>query len=557
MEEHKGCDILDIHPGAGLWSQKLHDFLQPRRHVLMEPSNRYLPFLEPLLNAPDSKYTLVQKDTIELESYSQLVKEDVFPEQTRVDPNDTGRQELNKTLLVTGSLAWYPILPGMAFDSMAKQLYNHFCAAARTNDYFHSYGRVRMLFWVSADDFKHMLPESAANRSKNHLLFELTQNTEVIVSPSKVARSTGRASSGREPQYEIESMVQAMQRARANGLELPESRQDIIQKIAREIEKESGGSGRSNLVWLHDYLLDKHKQGTTPYGLLPDGTIQLYDDQVALQKKYPDVDFAAQGNARDKSVKRTQTFWKGREDHPARAEAHSISLSKTADRHKLAVKESVEAIADVGEELYFTECRALRLQDGTPEKEELMKQVTELDQKWDKLCSSVPKNYKIAPLSTTDDRISLRGLPYPRFEWDRRAFEPLIMSSDEVWPPHGLQLLSSTPLPRPAGQTLDFYEWVQDFVYALLTVPTVPLPEALEKMQHGLSDIVEKCPSLTDPDKGGRMLMKHFRCRMVTSEMVDELVAAYRDWPFKEPGSDNNKYFRWKGTNRAGDFISG
>ena len=116
LEIHKGCDILDINPGAGLWSQKLHEFLQPRSHVLMEPNSDYKHFLDPLVNARDSKYKLVQKNTISLDSYKELVTENVFPEQTRVDPADNSGQDLNTTLLVIGTLAWDPVLPGLAFD---------------------------------------------------------------------------------------------------------------------------------------------------------------------------------------------------------------------------------------------------------------------------------------------------------------------------------------------------------------------------------------------------------------------------------------------------------
>ena len=129
------------------------------------------------------------------------------------------------------------------------------------------------------------------------------------------------------------------------------------------------------------------------------------------------------------------------------------------------------------------------------------------------------------------------------------------MEPEEAWPPHEMALISSTPYPRPPGQTLDYYEWVHDFVYALFAVPSMSLPEALEKMQHGLSEIIDKCPSITDPDKGGRLAMKHFRVRMVTAEMIYEMVEVYRDWPFKEPGSNHNKYFRWKGQLGAGDAF--
>ncbi|KAJ4384769.1 hypothetical protein N0V86_000372 [Didymella sp. IMI 355093] len=554
LEIHKGCDILDINPGAGLWSQKLHDFLQPRSHVLMEPTyERFKAFLDPLLDAPGSTYKLVQKPTTHLDHYAELINENVFPEQTRVDSEDTTGQELNKTLLVTGMLVWDPTLPGHAFDSMAKQLYNLFSSAVRTNDCFHAYGRVRTLFWISSADCDPILAKSSARFMKNNALLEMTQSMELVVDGPRISRATGKGAPGRSPQYEIESTVRAMQRARANGMPLPLHREDKIHKLAVEIEKISEGTGYVQYGWLHDFLLTKHKQGDTPTGLLSDQQFRHHDDLLAMQAKYPDIDFEAMGNALDATKKKVQNYWKGREDHPAREGAHSLRLSKAADRALIAVLEKTEEIADIGEEMYKTECAALRLKDGTPEKDVLLQQIEDLDKQWESAASRVPKNHRAVPLTIVDDRISLRYPPHPRLQWDRREFEPLTMQPDEAWPPNRLSLISSTPYARPPGQTADWYEWLHDFVYALYAVPSASLPQALDKMQHGAAQIIDDCPALTDPDRGGRLQMKHLRVRLLTSEMVEQLMQAYRDWPFKEPGSDHNKYFRWKGPTAGSD----
>lgn len=523
----------------------------------MEPNpDRWKPFLDPLLDAPNSKYKLVQKDTIELDSYTELINEGVFPNQTRVDPASDSKQELNKTLLVTGMLVWDPRLPGMAFDSMAKQLYNLFSSAVRTNDYFHAYGRVRTLFWVSSDDFRSMLAESSASFAKNNCLLEMTQQMDLIVNGSRGPRGLGKAAPGREPAYEIESTVRALQRGRETGMALPTHRQDTIHEIAAEIEKLSDGTGRSqSSSWLHGFLEAKHLEGKTPTGLLTEAYFEHADRTIALQNKYPEFDLSEMGNARG-TTKRVANFWKGREDHPGRDELHSFILTKAADRALLAKKDHHEYVADVGEELYDSECRALRLKDG-PKKDALLKKIEELDAQWYKLVSALAANYKAAPTSILDDRLSMRAPPYPRLQWDRRTFEPLTMRPDEAWPPARLALVSSTPFPRPAGETVDWSEWVHDFVYALFAIPSQSLPEALDKLQHGASQIMEDCPALTDPAKGGRMNLKHLRVRMLTSEMIEQLVKAYRDWPFKEPGSDHNKYFRWKGMNKGIDSSRG
>jgi transcription factor 1 len=552
LEKHKGCDILDINPGAGLWSQKLHEFLQPRSHILLEPnSDSYQPFLEPLVNAPNSKYKLVHKDTTDLRIFRELIDEGVFPDQKLVNPHDGSAQELNTTLLVTGMLVWDPRLPGMSFDSMAKQLFNHFASAVRTNDLFHAYGRVRTLFWVSADDFKPMLAESSAVYSKNNCILEMTHEMEQVVGAPRTARGSGKAGPGRSPQYEIESTIQAMQRARENDMVLPPHRQDKIHSFAAEIEELTGGTGQTGSTWLHEYLIRKHQEGNTPMGLLSTAFMTHADHEKALQEKYPDIDLSEIGNARDSTKRRVGSFWTNRPDHPGRQEVTEFSLQKAGDRGALLNKEKLEAVTDIGQEIYDCECRALATPDG-PEKEALLAEIKELNAKWESGIKRLPANYRAAPVATLDDRLSLRSPPFPRIQYDRRAFEPLIMQPNEAWPPNRLSLISTTPFSRPEGQTVDWYEWVQDFVFALFTIPSDSLPTALDKMQHGASQIMQSCPSLTDISKGGRMDLKHLRVRMLTAEMIEELVSAYRDWPFKEPGSDHNRYFRYRGgSNRA------
>src|SRR4051812_35259567 len=61
LQNHGHCDIIDVNPGVGLWSTKLHEFIKPRTHVLMEPEWKfYSRWLQPLLDQKDSKYVLAR-----------------------------------------------------------------------------------------------------------------------------------------------------------------------------------------------------------------------------------------------------------------------------------------------------------------------------------------------------------------------------------------------------------------------------------------------------------------------------------------------------------------
>lgn len=543
LERHKGCDILDINPGAGLWSQKLHEFLQPRSHVLLEPRfDKFQSFLNPLLSASDSKYSLVVKDPSEMETYRTMINEGAFPHQTLRDPQDPKAKEPNNTLLVTGSLVWDPRLPGLGFDSMAKQLFYHFAAAAPTNDLFHTYGLVRTLLWIQPDDFSPMLAESMSGIQKANRFLEMTHNINVIVNPEHTQRKYGRGSIGREPQYEIESTIRAMKAGKEVGMELPKHRRDTIHDFAEDIEKASNGTGISSSYFAQHYLREQQMAGRSAIGLLSESFIEHYEHEKYLKREYPDVNIDRVVTSPEKRAA-TKPKLNG---HPAKEQVNSFFKKRSTILNILKGKREIEGVADIGEEMYLLECKIIDMEDG-PEKDESMKRLEDLDCSWQQGVGNLAPNYVSAVVAELDDRLSLRTPPYPRLQWDNRPFEPLTMSPSEVWPQNRLSLISSEPIPTPPSQNSNWFEWVQDFIFGLYSQPTIAVNHALDKMQHGLSDIIKDCPSLKDPRRGGRLQMHHFRVRMLTMEMIEELVAAYREWPFKAPGSDHNKYFRHRG----------
>jgi len=542
LDKHKGCDILDINPGAGLWSQKLHEYLQPRSHVLLEPRlDKFKEFLNPLLDAPGSKYSLVEKDPTTLQTYRDMVAEGVFPHQTVRDPEDPKAQELNNSLLVTGSLVWDPRLPGMGFDSMAKQLFMHFATAIWANDLFHAFGIVRTLLWVQHDDFSSTMAESVSNMHKANRLLEMTQNFNVVVKGTRTARKLGKGSTGREPQYDIESTVRALKAARERGIELPPHRRDYIHQFATDVEEASNGTGVRSSEEIQTYLKYQHQAGKLATGLLQEGYMDYYDQEKALEEKYPDIDFDLLVSKDGVRGKKKMSIT----GHPGEKEINTAVKASANIYSGRRTKMAIEKVADIGEAMYNQECKILGMQDG-PEKDAAMAELEKLNASWEQGIEKMATNYFRAPTTEVDERLAIRAPPSPRIQWDSRPFEPLIMHAYEAWPQSHLSLISAEPIPKPAGQSPDYPEWVHDFVFGLYSQPSDGISEALDKMQHGLSDIIDDCPSLKDPSRGGRLQMNHLRVRMLTVEMVHELVQAYQHWPFKAPGSDNNKFFRNK-----------
>lgn len=472
-----------------------------------------------------------------------MIDEGLFPHQKRYSTEDSGIQKSNDTLLVIGSLAWDPILPGHGFDSMAKQLFHHFASAAWSNDIFHTFGSVRTLFWAQHDDFNSMIAQSVTGMQKANAGLEMTLDMNVVVTAEHGERKFGKGSIGREPQYELESTIRALQRGKDRGMELPDHRRDSVHECAADIEELSGRTGRTRSDVIQDYLYRRHLNGNLTTGLLAKGFVDVYDTERRLREDYPEINFDIEKPTQGKHrAPRISTKLK---DHPAYEEIATFYKGRSATQHSMKIKQRVERIADIGEDMHRLECQVLAMADG-PEKEASMKKLKAMEIDWQHHLDTIPANYLSAPFSETDDRLAIRTPPYPRLQWDRRPFEPLVMRADEVWPQNRLTLVSSEPIPRPAAQSADWYEWVQDFVFGLYAEPAKSIGHALDTMQHGLSDIMKDCPSLKDPAKGGRMNLDQLRVRLLTSDIIEELVTAYKDWPFKAPGSDHNKYFRHK-----------
>lgn len=156
LEAYKGCTVIDVHPGACLWSSKLHDFLKPKRHILMEPEMRYYDrFLHPLLDKPGSTYRHSTLCGAHARSYWDNYKEllddvTMVPDRPQLEVDDPKLRQLDTSILFTGNL-WrkYPIQHMTRYVDHSTLILQHMTYAALTNAIFQRGGLVRMLWWAS------------------------------------------------------------------------------------------------------------------------------------------------------------------------------------------------------------------------------------------------------------------------------------------------------------------------------------------------------------------------------------------------------------------------
>lgn len=219
LERHRGCDLLDINPGAGVWSRKLHEAIQPRKHILMEKdATLYAPFLKDLTEKENVH--LLDKSGIAWSDLSEVLQTQL---QNQVEADRTAEPQRNDTLLVSVNLGFHPRKKYAFFDCVSDLVLYQFISSIRAGSIFQKYGLIRMLVWISDDGKRKLLPRSAVRRRR--VAFDAELSCEWI---HEVAGKDREVESDRELRDEwinMESGYNALARMKAAGLTMPSGRE--------------------------------------------------------------------------------------------------------------------------------------------------------------------------------------------------------------------------------------------------------------------------------------------------------------------------------------------
>lgn len=123
----------------------------------------------------------------------------------------------------------------------------------------------------------------------------------------------------------------------------------------------------------------------------------------------------------------------------------------------------------------------------------------------------------------------LDTLSYPALQTSASSFHPKVpcMLLDIVPKPHTLGVEGLTSDARGAGI-------LSLIVKALFTNSAAGLAEMLDRIApNAAKDLVPMVPAMGDPRRGGRLEAKRLRVRLVTAEMLEGLVRAWAEWPFR------------------------
>lgn len=163
-------DILDLWPNAGVLSSTIHNYLRPRRHLLVEPE---LPSFEPWLQRlvdSDPSYKLISEEIYTRRDWSDVFEEHL-PEQPSSYQKQVDGQSLprNDTLLILAS----PPVPAQKADHYTPQRWwSAMMESCMQQRGVHKYGSVRILASLPPGEVEGILPRTVAERRRPALLTE-------------------------------------------------------------------------------------------------------------------------------------------------------------------------------------------------------------------------------------------------------------------------------------------------------------------------------------------------------------------------------------------------
>ena len=490
-----------MNPGVGIWSEKLHDILKPRTHILLEPDHRlYQPLLQPLTDAPGSTYRLIPKSGLIWGHLEKILSEEYLPHQEPIPRGDSRMEKRNDTLLFVANLGQYPKRAYRGFSSIANLVLYQFMSAARNHSLFQRYGHVRMLIWIENEERDTLLPQSVSLRRKSAVEAEIS--CEYI---QEIASGvTAKDSYSRERALEFERTRMVYEKMKEAGITIPPGREtDIIKEIV---------AGKT---------VDEHKQFTPAFA----------EELKAMEARYATGEIGVweyNGTRRRRSAK----------EKPRQSESPELQRLKSLQYQEKFQKRKFEKVNALKTEFnaIFAMQQRFHKTKAPEERQALEKELKERTDAWRGDVNETSQETQDMLFAQLDNMRVFDANP-PVLMWDRREFEPLQVYPREFRPQRDMCLLDIQPkslwpiLQKDFPANYDVFEFI---ISQLFIIPTQSIRRGLSALAPGAYEyLIAECPSLTDPTKGGSLDVDLMSVRRLTQEMLKEIMEAWVRWPFK------------------------
>ena len=497
LKPHVGCSIIDLNPGPALWSSKVHDFLQPRSHVFVEPDSRYHePFLKPLLEAPGSRYHLRTWEIAKSFDLYRYIREGLIPSsQVDGNPGGTANQRNDSILVLVNSTRGERKQHGRGkYESHFRA--QTFCSSLQRMDGLNAQGPVRMLMWLPDGEKQSLLPRTVCHRTQLSLILDMYFHIEEIVTASSQA-----AKIRRETFIDIESGKQVARRMEAASIQIPQNRQDETQIRAQEALAKSSGEVATQ-------VRDDPREWEKELQELE----EAYANKIFSKYTLP--------GARRGSVPQTPQFKR------LQTLRHFLTFT---DKKRV----TVDGLLAKEDQIDALQIELLH-KSLTPEEREAI--TVKRDQ--------IYKTFKDHAASSADDvpnQLSFRGddrrafaLEPPLLMWDRRTAEPLQAGESEFYNTKKASLLDFQPLtPRPYPLTEEQWIYLDYILKTIMNYGNQTIKNLQSVAPGAFEALLPRVPSLTDPLKGGRAKQDELRSRCLTPEMAQGLAIAWERWPLR------------------------
>lgn len=499
LGRHEGCDLLDVFPGAGVWSRKLNDLLKPRTHLLLEPDEEfYKPLLEPFLERPGVQ--LLPESGIVWEHLNRILRPEFLPHQVEKRFTVDKPPKRNDTLLVTMNLSMYPKRKFRVFDSLAQLVMFQLISSMRPGALFQKYGNVRMLIWVQDNEKFSIVPRTAQRRRKMAIEAELSTDWVCEIAGADEIDDNNPRTFGwfrRDQSIDAESTGKALKRMKKLGMETPPGRESQYMREYLAFTGTRDVAGTKAAAVERPFLTELAK----------------------LESKFEQGVFA-EDSADHKRLK-TLSYWLR---WSAKRSSNILDLLKERDKAvKAFIKASTETSTDK------ERARAKKLNDA-----------------WNEKVSHLEKSLRSEGLLHRDNLHLLHQKP-PVLNWDRRYADPLIVQPQEFFPNVPCALLDLQP--KAAARVLrdmgpdstrsgDMFDLV---LRGIAQNPVDTVSKALETLYPGAANgIIPECPSLTDPKQGGSPLTGwgELTTRSLSEKQLVEIIEAWMKWPFRPSYSE-------------------
>ncbi|VUC23852.1 unnamed protein product [Clonostachys rosea] len=478
LDRHRGCDLLDMNPGVGVWSRALHDAVQPRQHIMMEPwAEEYTPFIKEAMGDRQN-VKIVPKMGMIWKDLQETLQAHIAPHHTPTSRGQT--PERNDSILVTMNVSAWPEKPVYSFPSLSVMVAYQLIRYIRTSSFFQQYGLVRVLLWAN-NDFKHrILPRSVGERVRANFEAELAcEYIHEVAGIDSYDFSYFRRNS-RDEWLSYESAARCYRNMKDLGIDMIPGRETRMFKALEEDPQ----------------LLKSQKLA----GRNPIRVLRPFQDE--LEKLEQEASPKSSPSARLHSL-RTRVAAEGQE---------GIIV--------LELLQTLEKLSAMG-----------------PSHPEFAPLETEFNNR----INGMKRNLREIFYAVRDNYFSFRRNSGPTLLWDRRTYEPLTADPTEFWPNAPVCLLdiqprAVDPLFHEIGPSSNRSGDVSDILLrTAFGHPANSLPHAMASMWPGFADLVDQCPSFIDPRVGGTRVSGHgeLAVRAMSEENWADVVRAWMNWPFR------------------------